>query len=85
MQISTDSKIKFIDLLTRAGLQAVETTSFVSPKRVPQLSDAAEVVKGIQRADGVRYAVLVPNMKVCKGTLKPPMKVSEEWILSQLV
>ena len=64
MQIPTKAKIKFIDLLTSAGLRSVESTSFVSPKRVPQLADAAEVVQGIRRAEGVRYAVLVPNMKV---------------------
>lgn len=64
MQIPTEAKIKFIDLLTSAGLRSVESTSFVSPKRVPQLADAAEVVQGIRRVEGVRYAVLVPNMKV---------------------
>ena len=64
LQISTEAKIKFINLLTATGLRSVESTSFVSPKRVPQLADAAEVVQGIRREEGVRYAVLVPNMKV---------------------
>ena len=70
VQIGTDAKIRFVDLLTSAGLQSVETTSFVSPKRVPQLADAAEVVQGICRAQGVRYPVLVPNMKVIESQLQ---------------
>lgn len=59
--IPTDVKIAFIDDLTEAGLPAIETTSFVSPKWVPQLSDAREVMERVQRRAGVRYPVLVPN------------------------
>ena len=62
-QIPTETKVQFINLLTAAGLQAVETTSFVSPKAVPQLADAAAVMQGIKQQPGVRYPVLVPNMK----------------------
>jgi len=56
-------KIELIDRLTDAGLPAVETTSFVSPKWVPQMADNAQVMAGIRRKPGVNYPVLVPNMK----------------------
>src|SRR5690606_25014253 len=56
-------KIALIDRLSATGLQAVEATSFVSPKWVPQLADAAEVYAGITRRTGVRYPVLVPNLQ----------------------
>lgn len=59
--IPTAAKIAFIEALADAGLPVVEATSFVNPKRVPQLADAAEVMTGIRRAEGVRYPVLVPN------------------------
>src|SRR5690348_17018925 len=61
--VSTADKIRFIDLLSATGLPVIEATSFVSPKAVPQLADAAEVMAGIQRRPGVRYPVLVPNSK----------------------
>ena len=50
-----------------AGLPVVEAGSFVSPKWVPQMGDAAEVMAGIRRAPGVSYAVLTPNMKGYEG------------------
>lgn len=59
--VPTTVKVDFVDRLTRAGLPVVEATSFVSPKWVPQLADAAEVLAGIDRVPGVRYPVLVPN------------------------
>ncbi|HET9871244.1 MAG TPA: hydroxymethylglutaryl-CoA lyase [Propionibacteriaceae bacterium] len=59
--VPTDIKIEFIHRLQEAGLQAIEATSFVSPRWVPQLADATEVMAGISRRDGVRYPVLVPN------------------------
>jgi hydroxymethylglutaryl-CoA lyase len=59
--VASDVKIELIDRLVVAGLTAVETTSFVSPKWVPQLADAAEVMAGVTRRPGVRYPVLVPN------------------------
>jgi hydroxymethylglutaryl-CoA lyase len=61
--IPAATKIELIDRLTVAGLPVVEATSFVSPKWVPQLADAAEVLAGITRRDGVRYPVLVPNLQ----------------------
>ena len=54
-------KIALIDRLSATGLRSIEATSFVSPKWVPQLADAAEVYAGITRRPGVRYPVLVPN------------------------
>jgi len=54
-------KIALIDRLSSTGLTTVEATSFVSPKWVPQLADAAEVFRGIRKVPGVSYPVLVPN------------------------
>lgn len=56
-------KIEFIERLAAAGLPAVEATSFVSPRWIPQLADADEVFRGISRRPGVAYPVLVPNLK----------------------
>ncbi|HHY02032.1 MAG TPA: hydroxymethylglutaryl-CoA lyase [Paracoccus sp.] len=61
--IPTAEKIALIDLLSRAGFRRVEATSFVSPKWVPQMADAAEVMAGITRPPGVRYEVLTPNLR----------------------
>jgi hydroxymethylglutaryl-CoA lyase len=61
--IPTSVKIAFVDALTDAGLTVIEVTSFVNPKAVPQLSDAADVMTGIQRASSTRYPVLVPNQR----------------------
>jgi hydroxymethylglutaryl-CoA lyase len=56
-------KIRLVGLLQDAGLREIEVTSFVSPKWVPQMADALEVMAGIARRPGVRYSVLTPNMK----------------------
>jgi hydroxymethylglutaryl-CoA lyase len=61
--IPTARKIALVDLLSKAGLGKIEVTSFVSPKWVPQLADAEEVMAGIARAPGVTYAALTPNLK----------------------
>lgn len=61
--ISTDDKIAFVDKLTGAGLPVIEVSSFVSPKWVPQMADAADVFAGITRRSGTRYAALVPNLE----------------------
>ncbi|WP_313171867.1 hydroxymethylglutaryl-CoA lyase [Stenotrophomonas sp.] len=60
-QVATADKIELIDRLSATGLRSIEATSFVSPKWVPQLADAAEVFTGIQRKPGISYPVLVPN------------------------
>jgi hydroxymethylglutaryl-CoA lyase len=56
-------KIELIERLANCGLTTIEATSFVSPKWVPQLADAAEVYTGIDKREGVSYPVLVPNLK----------------------
>jgi hydroxymethylglutaryl-CoA lyase len=61
--VPTPAKIELIDRLSATGLQCIEATSFVSPKWVPQLADAAEVMAAIDRRPGVRYPVLVPNLQ----------------------
>jgi hydroxymethylglutaryl-CoA lyase len=61
--ISTANKIALIDCLSAAGLSKIETTSFVSPKWVPQMADAAKVMAGISRNPSVDYAALTPNLK----------------------
>lgn len=64
LQVSTDGKLGLIERLVRAGVQSVEATSFVSPKAVPQMADAADVVAGArQRFPSLRTSVLVPNLK----------------------
>jgi hydroxymethylglutaryl-CoA lyase len=65
--ISTKDKIALVDQLSECGFDRIEVTSFVSPKWVPQLADAAEVMAGIRRKPGVGYAVLTPNMKGYEG------------------
>jgi hydroxymethylglutaryl-CoA lyase len=61
--VPTAAKIELVDRLSACGLQSIEVTSFVSPRWVPQLADAAEVMAGIQRRPGVHYPVLVPNLQ----------------------
>ncbi len=67
--IPAAEKIALVDLLSGAGFQRIEVASFVSPKWVPQMADGAEVLAGITRADGVRYAALTPNMRGYDGAL----------------
>lgn len=62
-QVPAEIKIGLVHRLQDAGLTEIEVTSFVSPKWVPQMADAAEVMAGIRRKPGVRYSVLTPNMK----------------------
>ncbi len=61
--VPTADKVALIDLLSATGLTRIEATSFVSPKWVPRMADAARVMAGIRRAPGVRYAVLTPNLE----------------------
>ncbi|HEX6131931.1 MAG TPA: hydroxymethylglutaryl-CoA lyase [Actinomycetota bacterium] len=61
--VPTDAKVRFIESLADAGLPVVEATSFVSPRAVPQLADADEVLPLVRRRPGVRYPVLVPNLR----------------------
>lgn len=61
--IAASDKIALIDRLSQTGLRTIEATSFVSPKWIPQLADAAEVFAGIDKRAGVSYPVLVPNLQ----------------------
>ena len=61
--IPAAEKIALVDALSACGFRRIEVTSFVSPKWVPQMADAAEVMAGIVRMPGVRYAALAPNLK----------------------
>ena len=61
--IPAADKIALVDQLSSAGFRRIEVASFVSPKWVPQMADGAEVLAGITRAAGVRYAALTPNMR----------------------
>ena len=61
--IATQDKIRLVNELTSCGFKKIEVTSFVSPKWVPQMADAADVLDGIFRAENVTYAALTPNMK----------------------
>ncbi|MDQ3707116.1 MAG: hydroxymethylglutaryl-CoA lyase [Chloroflexota bacterium] len=61
--VPTADKVRYIAMLSNAGFSYVEATSFVSPRAVPQLADASEVLANISRTPGVRYPVLVPNEK----------------------
>lgn len=67
--IDTALKIELIERLQAAGLQHIEATSFVSPKWVPQMADAAQVMAGMTRLPGVIYSVLTPNAKGLEGAL----------------
>jgi len=67
--VSAAHKVELVHRLQVAGLREIEVTSFVSPKWVPQMADNAEVMAGVQRQPGVRYSVLVPNMKGLEAAL----------------
>ena len=67
--VSAAHKIELVHLLQAAGVREIEVTSFVSPKWVPQMADNAQVMAGLQRVSGVRYSVLVPNLKGFEAAL----------------
>ena len=67
--IPTADKIALVDCLGRAGFSRIEIASFISPKWVPQMADSADVLAGITRVPGVRYAALTPNMKGYEGAV----------------
>ncbi len=68
--VPTATKIALIDRLGRTGVAKIEATSFSAPKAIPTLADAAEVMDGITRVEGVEYAVLVPNLRGCARALE---------------
>lgn len=61
--VPAEAKVAFVEALAAAGLPVVEVTSFVSPRAIPQLADADDVFPRVRRVPGVRYPVLVPNMR----------------------
>ncbi|GAA3540016.1 hydroxymethylglutaryl-CoA lyase [Amycolatopsis ultiminotia] len=61
--VPVEVKLEFLDRLAGAGLSTLEATSFVHPKWVPQLADAEQLLAGLDRREGVRYPVLVPNAR----------------------
>lgn len=69
-RIATRDKIALVNLLSEAGFARIEVASFVSPKWVPQMADSGEVLRGIRRAPGVRYAALTPNMRGLNDALE---------------
>ena len=69
-RIATRDKIALVNLLSEAGFSRIEVASFVSPKWVPQMADSGEVLRGIRRAPGVRYAALTPNMRGLSDALE---------------
>lgn len=68
--VSTEIKLELIDRLGDAGVSYIEAASFVSPKWVPQMGDAREVMTGIKRRPGVTYAALTPNLKGLESALE---------------
>ena len=68
--LSTDKKLEFIRLLAEAGLKDIEVSSFVHPKWIPQLADADELIPRLPTFPGMRYSVLVPNLKGLERALK---------------
>jgi hydroxymethylglutaryl-CoA lyase len=68
--VATEIKIELVNRLARAGIVNVESTSFVSPKWVPQMADAAAVMAGIERRPGAIYSVLTPNMRGLEAALE---------------
>jgi hydroxymethylglutaryl-CoA lyase len=69
VQIATEDKVRLVNMLSDAGLPKIEVTSFVSPKWVPQMADAAQVLAGISRKPGVVYSALTPNMRGLEAAL----------------
>lgn len=61
--LSSETKIEFINRLSETGLKYIEVTSFVSPKWIPQLSDASIVYESIQKKNGIVYSALIPNIE----------------------
>ena len=75
--VPTATKVELINQLARTGLHKIEVTSFVSPKAVPALADANEVLAGIDRVPGVVYVALVPNIRGVQNAAAAPRKPDE--------
>jgi hydroxymethylglutaryl-CoA lyase len=75
--VPTATKVELINQLSRTGLHKIEVTSFVSPKAVPALADANDVLAGIERVPGVVYVALVPNIRGVQNAAATPKKPDE--------
>jgi hydroxymethylglutaryl-CoA lyase len=75
--IATATKVELINQLSRTGLHKIEVTSFVSPKAVPALADANEVLAGIERVPGIVYVALVPNIRGVQNAVATAKKPDE--------
>jgi hydroxymethylglutaryl-CoA lyase len=69
-QVPTEAKVSWIESLSQTGLSYIEVSSFVHPKWIPQLADAASVLKRIKREQDLTYAALVPNLRGLDGALE---------------
>ncbi len=72
--ITTSDKLAFINKLAQSGLRQIETTAFVHPKAIPQLSDAYEVIKELKQYEGLTYSALVPNLKGLERAIESGIK-----------
>ena len=72
--VPATTKVELIERLADAGMTYIEASSFVSPKWVPQMGDAAEVFAGIKAKDGVTYSALVPNDRGMDGAMEAGIK-----------
>ena len=68
--VPTEAKVELIDALSKTGVERIEAVSFVHPKAIPQMADAAEVWQQVTRSDDVRYSALVPNLKGAERALE---------------
>ena len=75
--VPTATKVELVNQLSRTGLHKIEVTSFVSPKAVPALADANEVLAGIERVPGVIHVALVPNIRGVQNAVAAPRKPHE--------
>jgi hydroxymethylglutaryl-CoA lyase len=81
LPVDAATKIELVHRLQAAGLREIEVTSFVSPKWVPQMADAAEVMAGVKRRAGVRYSVLTPNLKGFEAAIADPAHRPDEVVV----
>lgn len=72
--VDTETKIELVNRLSQTGLSVIEVTSFVSPKKIPQLADHATVFKSINKNPQVHYPVLVPNLQGLEAAIEAGVK-----------
>lgn len=72
--VSKDTKLQLIHQLGESGLPVIEATSFVSPKKIPQLADAVQIMSELKPKKGVNYPVLTPNLKGFEAAVRAGAK-----------